>query len=168
MNIIACVDENWGIGYGGKLLVQIPLDQKMFRQDTMGKIVVMGRRTYEGLPGPRPLDGRINIVLSTREDFAPKGVEVTKSVADTLRLLDEYKEKGYTDDDIFIIGGAEIYEAFLPYCNVAHITSVEYAYTADTHLKNLEKDPEWVLADESDEETYFDLTFYFRKYVRRT
>ena len=156
MNLIACVDENWGIGYGGKLLVQIPMDQKMFRQDTMGKIVVMGRRTYEGLPGPRPLDGRINIVLSEKKDFAPKGVEVTGSVAETFKLLDEYKEKGYTDDDIFIIGGEKVYEVFIPYCDVAHITYVEYDYTADTHLRNLEKDPEWVLADESDEETYFD------------
>lgn len=166
VNLIACVDSNWGIGFQGRLLVQIPMDQKMFRNDTLGKIVVMGRKTFEGLPRQRPLDGRINIVLSSRQGFSPKGVRVTHDVEETLNLLEDYKKQGYTDDDIFIIGGEKIYQEFLPYCDTAHITYVEYEYTADTHLKNLEEDEEWVLADESDEETYFDLTFYFRKYVR--
>lgn len=166
MNIIAAVDQNWGIGYGGKLLVQIPMDQQMFRRDTMGKIVIMGRKTFEGLPGQRPLDGRINIVLSANSGFAPKGVHVTKSVEDTLALLERYKQKNCREQDIFVIGGEQIYKAFLPYCDTAHITQIEYAYTADAHMPALDQDPAWRMTDESDEQTYFDVTFYFRRYER--
>lgn len=166
MNIIAAVDQNWGIGYNGKLLVQIPMDQQMFRRDTMGKVVIMGRKTFESLPGQRPLDGRINIVLSTKPDFAPKGVHVTGSVEETLALLERYKQKNCREDNIFVIGGEQIYRAFLPYCDTAHITQIEYAYTADAHMVNLEQSPEWRMTDESDEQTYFDVAFYFRKYER--
>lgn len=166
MNIIAAVDENWGIGYNGKLLVQIPMDQKLFRQETMGKVVIMGRKTFEGLPGQRPLDGRINIVLSTKPDFAPKGVHVTRSVEETLELLERYKQKNCREEDIYVIGGEQIYRAFLPYCDTAHITQIEYRYTADTHMVNLEESDEWEMTDESDELTYFDVIFYFRKYQR--
>ncbi len=166
MNIIAAVDQNWGIGNNGRLLVQIPLDQQMFRKDTLGKIVVMGRKTFEGLPGQRPLDGRINIVLSTKPDFSPKGVIVTKSVEETLSLLEGYKDKNFGEQDIFVIGGGQIYRAFLPYCDTAHITQIEYAYSSDVHMVNLEEDPEWMMTEESDELTYFDVIFYFRKYQR--
>jgi dihydrofolate reductase len=166
LNIIAAVDENWGIGYQGRLLVQIPMDQKLFRQETMGKVVIMGRKTFESLPGQRPLDGRINIVLSTKPDFAPKGVHVTGSVEETLALLERYKQKNCREEDIFVVGGEQIYRAFLPYCDTAHITQIEYNYTADTHMVNLEESPEWEMVDESDELTYFDLIFYFRKYQR--
>jgi dihydrofolate reductase len=160
------VDENWGIGYNGRLLVQIPMDQKVFRQETMGKVVIMGRKTFEGLPGQRPLDGRINIVLSTKPDFAPKGVHVTRSVEETLALLERYKQKNCREEDIFVIGGEQIYRAFLPYCDTAHITQIEYKYTADTYMVNLEESDEWEMTDESDELTYFDVIFYFRKYQR--
>ncbi len=166
MNLIAAVDQNWGIGYKGKLLVQIPLDQQMFRKDTLGKIVVMGRKTFESLPGQRPLDGRVNIVLSRGADFSPKGVIVTRSVEETLGVLEDYKKKHYSERDIFVVGGEQIYAAFLPYCDTAHITQIEYSYIADRHMVNLNEQDDWVMTDESDELTYFDLIFYFRKFKR--
>ena len=63
MKLIAAVDKNWAIGNKGQLLVSIPQDQKMFRNETMGKVIVMGRKTLEGMPGAQPLYGRTNIVL---------------------------------------------------------------------------------------------------------
>lgn len=167
MNLIAAVDKNWGIGNKGDLLVRIPLDQQMFRKDTLGKICIMGRKTFESLPGGRPLDGRINIVLSSKKDLAPKGVHVCKDKKAVFKLLEKFKEEGYTEDDIFVIGGEEIYRAFLPHCDKAHITKVDYEYQADRHLPNLDQDPEWVIAAEGDEESYFDLLFNFVLYVRR-
>ena len=66
MKLIAAVDKNWAIGNKGQLLVSIPQDQKMFRDETMGKVIVMGRKTLESLPGAQPLYGRTNIVLTDR------------------------------------------------------------------------------------------------------
>ena len=73
MNLIAAVDKNWAIGLGGKLLVSIPEDQRLFREETIGKVVVMGRKTLESLPGGQPLHGRTTIVLTRNPDYQVKG-----------------------------------------------------------------------------------------------
>ena len=74
MQMIAAVDSNWGIGNRGRLLVSIPQDQKNFREQTMGGVVIGGRKTMEGLPGGRPLSGRRNILLTRRVDYQKKGI----------------------------------------------------------------------------------------------
>ena len=84
MNLIAAVDRNWAIGKNGQLLVAIPQDQKRFRDMTLGKVVVMGRRTLESLPGGRPLPQRTSLVLSSDPDYQVKGALVCHSVAETL------------------------------------------------------------------------------------
>lgn len=167
MNLIAAVDNHWGIGKDGQLLVKIPLDQQMFRKDTMGKICIMGRTTFESLPGQRPLEGRENVVLSHDSDFHPRGVTVCRSVEETLTLMEDYKKQGYTEADIFVIGGEEIYRAFLPYCDIAHITKIDYEYHADRHMVNLDEDPAWELVAEGDEEYYFNLLYTFLLYRRK-
>lgn len=166
MQLIAIVDKNWAIGKDGHQIVHIPGDQKLFRQETEGKIVVMGRKTLLALPGARPLENRINIVITKDMDFQVKGATVSHSPEEALSLLNQYKESGrFKDEDIYIIGGQSIYEQFLPYCDTAHITYVDYTYEADTHMPNLEKEG-WKLDEISDEQTYFDLCFEFRKYVK--
>lgn len=162
MNIIVAVDKNWAIGNKGQLLVAIPADQKMFREETMGKVVVMGRKTLESLPGGQPLYGRTNIVLTRDKEFKVKGAVVCHSLLEALEEL-----KKYASEDIFICGGQGVYEQFLPYCNVAHVTWIDYAYEADTYFPNLDKNPEWVVAADSDEQTYFNLCYEFRMYVRK-
>ena len=84
MNLIVAADKNWGIGYQGKLLANIPEDRRMFREETMGKVVVMGRKTLESLPGGQPLAKRTNIVLSRDPDFTVKGAIVCRSVEEAL------------------------------------------------------------------------------------
>ncbi|MEF9939992.1 MAG: dihydrofolate reductase [Clostridium sp.] len=166
MQLIALVDKNWAIGKKGQQLVTIPADQKIFRQETQGKVVVMGRKTLLALPGERPLDDRINIVLTKDETFRIRGAEICHSMEETLRKLEEYKEqRSLHDEDIYIIGGQSIYEQFLPYCDVAHITYVDYEYEADTYMVNLEK-MGWKLEESSEEQTYFNLCYEFRKYTR--
>lgn len=161
MNMIVAVDENWGIGNQGDLLVRIPNDQKMFRNETTGKVIVLGRKTMETFPQKQPLPNRTNIVLSRNPEYQVKGAIVVHSVE---ALLEELKK--YNDEDIYIIGGDSIYRQMLPYCDVAHVTWIEHAYHADSYFPDLEKDAEWKLTQESDEQTYFDLTYYFRKYER--
>ena len=161
MNLIVAVDQNWGIGYRNRLLVSIPEDMKFFRRETNGKVVVMGRKTLESFPNGLPLKNRTNLVLTKNTGYQAKGAVVLHSVEAVLEEL-----KKYPSEDVYVIGGQEIYEAFLPYCQVAHVTWIDYAYDADTYFPNLDQDPQWVLAADSDEQTYFDLCYEFRMYCR--
>lgn len=162
MKMIAAVDRHWAIGNKGQLLVAIPADQKLFRDETLGKVVVMGRKTLESLPGGQPLYGRTTIVLSRDEAFSVKGAVVCRSLEEALKVLENYRS-----EDIYIAGGQEIYSQFLPYCDTASITWIDYAYDADAWFPDLDQDGEWELAGESDEQTYFNLCYEFRLYRRR-
>lgn len=162
MNLIAAVDSNWAIGHKGKLLVKIPLDQKWFQEATKGKVIVLGRKTLETFPNGLPLPARKNVILTHNTEFTVKGAQVTHSVEETMALL-----SGYRSEDIYIVGGESIYRQFLPYCDVAHITKIDYEYVADAFFPNLDELPEWKLVADSDEQTYFDLEYTFQKYERR-
>lgn len=162
MNLKVAVDENWAIGYKNELLIRIPADMKMFRQETTGKVVVLGRKTLETFPGGQPLKNRTNIILSTNKDYKVKDAIVVHSVEELLEEL-----KNYADEDIYIIGGETIYRQLLPYCNVAHITKIDRSYEADAFFPNLDADPAWEITAESDEQSYFDTTYAFVKYERR-
>lgn len=159
MNLIVAVDKNWSIGNQGQLLVSIPEDKKLFREETLGKVIVMGRKTLESLPGKQPLYGRVNIVLTKNPDYKVKGAIVCHSLEEVMEELEKYEE-----NDCFIIGGQSMYEQFLPFCNVAHVTYIDYLYSADTHFPNLDQDSDWEMTTESDEQTYFNLCYTYRLY----
>ncbi|MCR5216179.1 MAG: dihydrofolate reductase [Lachnospiraceae bacterium] len=159
MNLIVAVDRNWAIGNKGQLLVSIPEDMKLFRSETMGKVVVMGRKTLESFPGGNPLKNRVNVVITKDPSYEKEGVMVCHSVEEALEVC-----KHYDEEDIYIIGGETIYRQFLPYVKDAHITKIDYAYEADTYFPNLDELPEWKETESSDERTYFDLEYYFKKY----
>ena len=162
MNMIVCVDSNWGIGYKNELRVRIPSDQKFFRETTTGRVVVMGRKTLDSFPGGKPLKNRTNIVITSSVNNTPRDEEIyVNSIEECLELL-----KKYNDEDIYIIGGASVYKQFLPYCDKAYVTKVEREFSADSFFPNLDKDDEWELVKESDEQTYFDNTFYFTEYAK--
>ena len=161
MNMIVAVDENWAIGNKGELLVRIPNDQKMFRNETIGKVVVLGRKTMDTFPQKQPLPKRTNIILTRNPEYKVKDAVVVHSIDELMEEL-----KNYNSEEIYIIGGDSIYQQMLPYCDVAHVTYIEQSYAADSYFPNLDKDPEWVMTAESDEQTYFDITYYFRKYER--
>lgn len=163
MNIIAAVDKNWAIGRNGNLLVKIPLDQQFFREMTKGKVIVLGRKTLETFPNALPLTGRINIILTRNKSFSIKGGICVNSLEQALEEL-----KKYIKEDIFIVGGESIYKQFLPYCDVAHITKIDYAYQADSYFPNLEEEEEWEITGDSEEQTYFDLEYVFLEYKRKT
>lgn len=162
MNVIAAVDRKWGIGNKRQLLVQIPADQKLFRQETTGKVIVLGHRTLETFPQGMPLAGRTNIILSRDPDFKVKGADVVHSIEELMEEL-----KAYDSRDVYVVGGESIYQQLLPYCDTAHLTMIDHTYEADAHFPNLETDEEWVQTGESDEQTYFDLAYTFVKYERR-
>ncbi len=161
MNIIVTVDENWAIGSKDKLLVQIPGDQRNLQQLTMGGVMILGRRTMQAMPQGQPLYGRETIVLSENPDFKVKGATIVSSMAE----LKEALQKKNTEK-VYVCGGESVYKQLLPECDTVYVTMIEKAYAADRYFENLDKSPEWAMTEESDEQTYFDLTYYFRKYER--
>ena len=107
MNLIVAADKNWGIGKDNKLLVSIPSDMKFFRQETMGKVVVMGRKTLESFPNGLPLKNRTNVVLTSDKNYQVKDAVIVHSIDEVLEEL-----KKYDDDEIYVI----VEEKFMKNC----------------------------------------------------
>ena len=162
MNIIVNADKNWAIGKNNSLLVRIPADMKYFRQMTEGNIVVMGRKTLATLPAGQPLKGRTNIILSRDPEWTVRGATVVHSIKELMEVL-----KPYEDDDIYVAGGGEIYRQLLPYCDTAYVTRIDMTYQADTFFEDLDESPDWEMVEEGDEQTCFDIEFYFTEYRRK-
>ena len=172
MNLIAAVDRNWAIGLNNKLLVRIPEDMKFFRQTTTGKVVVMGRKTLESFPNGLPLKKRTNIVLTSDKNYrlAVPSYSLPDYDLAVVHDMDELhmEMKKYPSEDIFVIGGESMYRQLAGECDAAYITKIDYAFEADAYFPNLDEDPDWVLTGDSEEQTYFDLIYYFYRYERKS
>lgn len=162
MNLIVAVDNNWAIGCRGGLLVRIPNDHKNVRQQTTGKVVVLGRKTLETFPQKQPFGGRSNIILSSDAGYKVKDALVVHSEEELLVEL-----KKYNDDEVYIIGGESVYNMMLPYCDKAYVTKIDHVYEADAYFPNLDLLEEWEIVDEGEEQTYFDIAYQFVKYERK-
>lgn len=162
MKAILSADRKWGLGYQGRLLVSIPSDLRFFRETTMGHVVVIGRKTLATLPAGQPLKGRTNIILSRDPEWTVRGATVVHSIKELMEVL-----KPYEDDDIYVAGGGEIYRQLLPYCDTAYVTRIDMTYQADTFFEDLDESPDWEMVEEGDEQTCFDIEFYFTEYRRK-
>jgi len=162
MNMIVAADRHWGIGSRGQLLVRIPNDHKFFREETYGKVVVLGRKTLQTFPQGTPLAGRKNIILSRGMDFQVKGAAIVHSLEELFQELTIYSTQ-----DVYCIGGESIYRQMLPYCDTVHVTKIDHVYEADAYFPDLDKDPQWEITAKSDEQTYFDIAYTFLKYERK-
>ncbi len=159
MHLIAAADDNWAIGKDNELLIHISEDMRYFRSLTTGNVVVMGRKTLESFPGGKPLSDRVNIVMTRQKNYDAKGAAVVCS-ADELR--EELKK--YDTDQIYIIGGAQMYAMMTPYCEDAYITRLYYSYEADAFMPDLDKTAGWEIATRGEEKTCFDLIYRFLVY----
>lgn len=134
-------DKNWGIGKNNSLMFSIPKDMKFFRETTLGKTVVMGGNTLRSFPAGKPLKNRTNIVLSrgqVRDDCL---------IVPDLETLKAEMRRRAEAEDLYVIGGASVYAALLPYCGEALVTKVEADGGADTFFPDLDKDENFVCAD---------------------
>ena len=111
MDLIVAVSRRWGIGNGKDLLFHLKEDLRFFRRMTLDKTVILGRRTLDSFPGGRPLPRRRHLVLSRDPAFAREGTEVFSSPEAVLEAV-----RDLPPDEVFVIGGGEIYRRFLPYC----------------------------------------------------
>ncbi|HEY8804579.1 MAG TPA: dihydrofolate reductase [Clostridium sp.] len=165
MNLIAAVDLNWGIGYDCNLLERIPEDMKYFKKKTQGKVIVMGRTTFESLPNKKPLEKRVNIVLTRNKNYKCEGIILCYSLEE---LFEELKK--YNDEDIFIIGGESIYSQLISHCHKAYITKIYKMHDHNKVLVNLDDDKQWekVLTREKqefEEGIYYTFDIYINKLI---
>lgn len=161
MKMIAAAGKKGEIGNRGGLLASLPGDMKYFRQQTMGKTVIMGRATLESFPGGKPLPKRRNIVLSTKLEPG-QGYEVCRDLDELLELI-----KAEPADDLMVIGGGSIYKMLRPYCEEALITEIDSEFEADTYIDTFGADPEWEKVQESEPAEENGYTYRFVIYRRK-
>ena len=156
MNLIAAVDNEWGIGCQGELLYRIPDDMKFFKSTTINKIVVMGHSTLKSFPNAKPLKERVNIVMSKNKDLKIDGAIVCNDLDSALKEISRYNS-----DDIFIIGGQAIYELFLEHCEYAYVTKINSTRKADSYFPNLDN---WEIVEKSETKYHDNIEYEFVKY----
>ena len=159
ITLVAVVAANGAIGRDGDLLWHIPEDLRHFKNVTAGSAGIMGRKTWESLP-KKPLPGRLNIVMTRNEDYQTEGAVVVSSLEDAV-------EKA-RDNDIFVIGGGEIYTKFLPWANKLVLTEVALEVEdADTFFPPFDRE-DWDLIDKGDPQmSAKGVPYSFNTYLRK-
>lgn len=144
LKMILAIGKDGAIGRGGDLIWKIPADLKRFKELTTGGAVIMGRKTWDSLP-KKPLPNRRNVVLTRQSDFKAEGAEVVNDLNQALHLT--------KDEKTFIIGGAEVYNAFLPYVSEIYLTEVDADCPDADAFLNLDGRENWETVEIS---PYFD------------
>jgi len=143
MKAIVAVNEDWGIGCSGKQSIVLPEDRRFFRETTTGGTIIAGRKTFEDFPGVLP--NRKNIILTRDVGFKVDGAVVVHSFDDVLAEIS-------ADDPerVFVVGGGNIYDLFLPFCTAVYLTKIHVSPPSDTYFPNLDMMPDWVLESKSE------------------
>lgn len=136
LSLMAALAENRVIGRDNKLPWHLPNDLKYFKSVTLGKPVLMGRKTWESLG--RPLPGRTNIVITRQPGYAPAGATVAVSLDDAIYLA-EHAVRGTGIDECVVIGGAEIYAQALPRCDRLYLTEVHASVPGDAYFPEFDR-----------------------------
>ena len=165
MNAFVTVDSNWGISYKDSPLATIPSEKKERLKEVTGKVVVYGVKSLKELPGNLPIRGSINMIFT---DGVKSDVKTSSEVF-SFDTIEELRKalKEYPDEDIYIIDNEKLYREFLPDLNVIHVTKIDYEYKADAFFDNLDKNPEFVITADSDEQYCFDIVYSFLRYERK-
>ena len=151
--MIAAVAENNALGKNNDLLWHLPLDFKRFKEITSGHHIIMGRKTFESFP--KPLPNRTHVIITRQKDFKHDGCIVVQDIEKAIAVCPK-------EDDLYIIGGGEIYKQFIHLADQLDITRVHNSFEADVYFPEI--DPEiWELTSEifnpKDEKHLFDYTF---------
>jgi dihydrofolate reductase len=135
--IYVAIAENGVIGREGGLPWRLSTDLQRFKADTMGKPVIMGRKTWESFPR-RPLPGRQNIVVTRDPAYRAEGAEVAASLEEAIALGGEHNRRSVAGDDICVIGGGEIYRQAMPLADRLNITHVLASIDGDTRFPEID------------------------------
>ena len=159
ISILNC-DIKFGIGKKNGLLFNLPLDMKFFRETTKNHVVCMGENTLKSFPGSKPLKNRINVVLSKDTDHEYDNVINVHDFNEFLKIIKKYSE----NEDVFIIGGASIYNQTLPYVDKVLLTKVNADGGAEVFFNNLDENPDFECVDEGTPIMDGDLEIRFTTY----
>jgi dihydrofolate reductase len=156
ISMIVAMDDNNGIGNNNKLLWHIPKDLKWMKEKTMGRVIVMGRNSYEDIityTKGKPLPGRTNVVLSSKDPSEfNEGFVVVKTI-------DEVIKKFANEEKIFILGGAQVYKSFLPLADELIITHVQTKLQADAFFPQVDYSLFNTVYQQDEQENGFNFTF---------
>lgn len=153
--VVAVNSSDRSIGKNNQLLWSIPEDMKHFRDVTTGHPVIMGRKTFDSIPEKfKPLSGRKNIVVTRDSDWSYEGVVSAKSIEEAIE-----KAKEFDGEEIFIIGGEQIYKLGLPYTDKLYITIVETDLKGDTFFPEYANDFTKVISERESSDENFKYTF---------
>ena len=160
MILVMAVDAKWAIGYKGDMLTRIPADLKHFKEMTMGGVLVMGRKTFDATGA---LPGRETIIVS-RLLKETEGAHIAHSLDDLREMI---KEK-FSDKKIFLVGGASLIDQLIDEVDEAEITFIKKDFEPyDTVMRNLDEDEAFELVQTSEEYSYQDMNFEYRRYKRK-
>ena len=162
MNLIVAVDRNWGIGRDGGLLAHLPGDMAYFKEHTLGKTVVMGRKTLESMPGKRGLPQRVNYVLTSQVGYTAERCEVFNSEEELMAAISRCEP-----DAVFLIGGAGMYNRYYKLCDKLYITKMDADLNADAFIVNIDEDEDYVVVSESEPMHENGVTYRFLVYERK-
>ena len=136
--LIAAMGRNRVIGHQGKIPWRLPADMQHFKRTTMGKPILMGRKTWESLPGVLP--GRRNIVMTRNRDYVAEGADIVSGIEAAMAITPEASE-------LMVIGGQQLYEQILPSANTLYLTEIDADFEGDAWFPEFDPDS-WVVASE--------------------
>jgi len=157
-SIIVAVSENNVIGKDNALIWSLPADMKFFKEKTTGHFIITGRKNYESIPEKfRPLPNRTNIIITRQKNYHAPGTIVVASIEEALT----YAQQNSQEEEVFIIGGAEIFNQVLPVCHRVYLTRIHHQFEGDVFFQPLA--PEWKLVSseerQPDEKNKYAFTF---------
>ncbi len=146
LSIIVAVSENNVIGKDNRLIWRLPGDMKFFKEKTTGHVIITGRKNYESIPEKfRPLPDRKNIVVTRQKNYHAPGAIVVSSIENAL----QYVSENHNQEEIFIIGGAEIYGQTIPVCDKIYLTHIHHTFEGDAYFPII-NEKEWVCVKSED------------------
>jgi len=155
ISIIVAITENNIIGKANCMPWHLPADLKFFREKTTGHYIVMGRKTFESIGGGRPLPNRVSIIITKQKDYKAEGCLIAHS-------LEEAIEMAKDQDELFIIGGKQIYDQALAFANKMYITRIHTSIDGDTSFPHYD-DSKWEMTSynerDADEKNAYALSF---------
>ncbi len=160
MTAVVLVDSRWGIGCDGKQNVFIKEDLQRFKEITQGHTVLLGRKTLATFPQGKPLPKRRNVILSTQTWQVGEGGEVVADIPTALASI-------APQEKVFVIGGASVYQAMLPYCQKVLVTKVQKEFPADCFFPNLDQEEAWEKTEEGDLQEEGALFYQYVTYERK-
>ena len=156
--LIAATSQNNALGKDNKIIWHLPDDFKRFKELTSGHYIIMGRKTFESFP--KPLPNRTHVVITRQKNYNPEGCIVVNSIEEAFEICPK-------NEDIFLIGGAEIYKLGLPFTDKIELTYINETFEADAFFPEIDFS-EWKLTNEEfhpkDEKHAHD--FSFRSFIR--